>query len=28
MVGGRFVIRDGELDTSAYPGRAVRGVMR
>jgi N-acyl-D-aspartate/D-glutamate deacylase len=28
MVGGSFVIRDGELDLDAYPGRAVRGEMR
>ena len=27
MVGGTFVIRDSELDTSAYPGRAVRGEL-
>ncbi|MHA6617806.1 amidohydrolase family protein [Pseudonocardia sp. DLS-67] len=25
MVGGRFVVRDGVLDTGALPGRAVRG---
>ncbi|GAA1942372.1 amidohydrolase family protein [Microbacterium deminutum] len=28
MVGGTFVIRDGELDLGAYPGRAVRGEPR
>lgn len=28
IVGGSFVIRDGRLDTEAYPGRAVRGVPR
>jgi cytosine/adenosine deaminase-related metal-dependent hydrolase len=26
IVGGTFVIRDGQLDESAYPGRPVRGV--
>jgi N-acyl-D-aspartate/D-glutamate deacylase len=26
LVGGTFVIRDGELDTDAYPGRPVRGI--
>lgn len=25
LVGGRFVVRDGELDPAALPGRAVRG---
>ncbi|WP_342787911.1 amidohydrolase family protein [Pseudonocardia cypriaca] len=25
LVGGRFVVRDGVLDTGALPGRAVRG---
>jgi Amidohydrolase family len=28
LVGGTFVIRDGELDVDAYPGRAVRGEPR
>ncbi len=28
LVGGTFVIRDGELDTDAYPGRPVRGIPR
>jgi N-acyl-D-aspartate/D-glutamate deacylase len=28
VVGGTFVIRDGQLDPDAYPGRAVRGAMR
>lgn len=28
LVGGTFVIRDGELDLGAYPGRAVRGEPR
>ncbi len=28
LVGGTFVIRDGELDTDAYPGRPVRGVSQ
>lgn len=28
LVGGTFVIRDGELDLGAYPGRAVRGETR
>ncbi len=28
LVGGTFVIRDGRLDTDAYPGRAVRGEPR
>ncbi len=28
MVGGTFVIRDGDLDREAYPGRAVRGQPR
>lgn len=28
LVGGAFVIRDGELDQDAYPGRAVRGEAR
>src|SRR4051812_21380719 len=28
LVGGTFVIRDGELDLDAYPGRAVRGEPR
>ena len=28
IVGGTFVIRDGALDTTAYPGRAVRGSVR
>ncbi|MFC7493425.1 MULTISPECIES: amidohydrolase family protein [unclassified Nocardioides] len=28
LVGGTFVIRDGVLDTGAYPGRPVRGVPR
>lgn len=28
LVGGTFVIGDGALDTSAYPGRPVRGVPR
>jgi N-acyl-D-aspartate/D-glutamate deacylase len=28
MVGGTFVIRGGALDLEAYPGRAVRGVVR
>ena len=28
LVGGSFVIRDGALDTAAYPGRAVRGRPR
>jgi len=28
LVGGTFVIRDGRLDTEAYPGRAVRGEPR
>lgn len=28
MVGGTFVIRDGQLDVDAYPGRAVRGEPR
>lgn len=28
LVGGTFVIRDGSLDTAAYPGRPVRGVPR
>jgi N-acyl-D-aspartate/D-glutamate deacylase len=28
LVGGRFVIRDGELDVDAYPGRPVRGEPR
>jgi N-acyl-D-aspartate/D-glutamate deacylase len=28
LVGGTFVIRDGQLDVGAYPGRAVRGEPR
>ncbi len=28
LVGGTFVIRDGELDLDAFPGRAVRGEVR
>jgi hypothetical protein len=28
LVGGTFVIRDGELDSDAYPGRPVRGDPR
>ncbi len=28
LVGGTFVIRDGELDLGAYPGRPVRGEPR
>ena len=28
LVGGTFVIRDGELDLDAYPGRPVRGEPR
>jgi hypothetical protein len=28
IVGGTFVIRDGELDVDAYPGQPVRGVPR
>jgi cytosine/adenosine deaminase-related metal-dependent hydrolase len=28
LVGGTFVIRDGELDTDAFPGRPVRGNPR
>ena len=28
LVGGTFVIRDGQLDLGAYPGRAVRGEPR
>jgi cytosine/adenosine deaminase-related metal-dependent hydrolase len=28
LVGGTFVIRNGELDTDAYPGRPVRGTPR
>jgi N-acyl-D-aspartate/D-glutamate deacylase len=28
LVGGTFVIRDGELDLDAYPGRPVRGETR
>ena len=28
LVGGTFVIRDGELDLAAYPGRPVRGEPR
>ena len=27
LVGGTFVVRDGELDVDAYPGRAVRGEL-
>ncbi|SFC97982.1 N-acyl-D-aspartate/D-glutamate deacylase [Nocardioides terrae] len=28
LVDGTFVVRDGELDTSAYPGRPIRATLR